>query len=455
MDRPVAVRPHLTWDRPVRIGCTGPVTSVLRCPVVVGRAGELAEVRRLVAAAASGRGGALAVVGEAGVGKTRLLDAAASAATDAGLLVLSGRAVQGGGSYRAIAEAVVGRLDAPAVRRSAAVRPYRAALDALFTGGARPAAGPSPTPRSCSGRACCASCAPSPRHNPRRAACCGWRTCTGPTRTPSRSSSTSRRPSRDRPVLVAVSTRDEPAEAAATARLRALPGITTVHLRRLRRTRCRRARGGLPRRAAAAAGGRPGPARAVGRPAVPRGGAARRARPGRSADPRGAGRAPASMSSTRPGARSCAPPPSSAPTRTGACSLRSAASRTPTSCARCAALSTSGWWSGRTQARCGGRTRSPATPCSRPCCPRSGRRSPRGPRRCWPSVRARTTSHVLRSCSPRRAARRTRRRAAAIWPAGPRAGVRCTPRTRCSPAPPRRPDQLSMRRSSPRSSESG
>ncbi|WP_425564173.1 AAA family ATPase, partial [Pseudonocardia zijingensis] len=48
--------------------------SVQRCPVVVGRAGELALVRRLVAAAAAGRGGALVVHGEAGIGKTALLE---------------------------------------------------------------------------------------------------------------------------------------------------------------------------------------------------------------------------------------------------------------------------------------------------------------------------------------------------------------------------------------------
>ena len=239
----------------VRIGCTGAVTSVLRCPVVVGRAGELAEVRRLVAAAAAGRGDALAVVGEAGVGKTRLLDATASAATDAGLLVLSGRAVQGGGSYRAIAEAVVGRLDAPAVRRSAAVRPYRAALDALFTGGAGPAAGaPVADPAVVLGegllRVVCALAAP-------HAGCLlrledlHW--ADEDTLAVVEYLATA---AANRPVLIALSTRDEPAEAAVTARLRALPGITTVHLRRLREP-------DVAALAAASRGGRPLPPEAV------------------------------------------------------------------------------------------------------------------------------------------------------------------------------------------------
>lgn len=208
------------------------MTSVLRCPVVVGRAGELAQVRRLVAAAASGRGGVLAVLGEAGVGKTRLLDAAASAAADAGLLVLGGRAVQGGGSYRAIAEAVVGRLDAPAVRGSAAVRPYLPALDALVTGGAGPASGvPAADPAVVLGEGvlrivrvladaytgCLLRLEDLHWADEDTLAILGYLAAAVA----------------DRPVLVAVSCRDEPAEAAVAARLRALPGTTTVHLRRL------------------------------------------------------------------------------------------------------------------------------------------------------------------------------------------------------------------------------
>jgi DNA-binding CsgD family transcriptional regulator len=232
--------------------CTDAVTTVLRCPVIVGRAEELAEARRLVAAAASGRGGALAVVGEAGVGKTRLLDAAASAATDAGLLVLGGRAVQGGGSYRAIAEAVVGRLDAPAVRGSAAVRPYRAALDALVTGGAGVADGADPAVVLGEGvlRVVCALAAG-------RAGCLlrlddlHWADEDTLAVVEYLAVAV-----RDRPVLVAVSSRDEPAEAAATARLRALPGITTVHLRRLGEP-------DVADVAAACLGGRPLPPEAV------------------------------------------------------------------------------------------------------------------------------------------------------------------------------------------------
>ncbi len=107
--------------------------AVIRSPAVVGRAAELATVRRVVAAAGTGRGAVLLVCGQAGIGKSRLLAEAAARATDAGLVVLSGRAVQGGGTYRAIAEAVIGWLDAPVVRTSAALRPYRAALNSLVS----------------------------------------------------------------------------------------------------------------------------------------------------------------------------------------------------------------------------------------------------------------------------------------------------------------------------------
>lgn len=122
---------------------TGPGTAVLtgvdavagrvvRSPVVVGRAAELATARGLVDAVAAGRGGALLVAGEAGIGKTRLLDEVAARAREHGLPVLSGRAVQGGGTFRAVAGAVIGLLDDPARTREPALRPYRTALARLL-----------------------------------------------------------------------------------------------------------------------------------------------------------------------------------------------------------------------------------------------------------------------------------------------------------------------------------
>jgi len=61
---------------------------------LVGRTGEIGEIERAVAAAREGEMRALAVVGEAGIGKSALLDAAAAAAERAGMTVLRGRAAE-------------------------------------------------------------------------------------------------------------------------------------------------------------------------------------------------------------------------------------------------------------------------------------------------------------------------------------------------------------------------
>jgi hypothetical protein len=95
---------------------------------LVGRAAELDRLRRLVTAAAGGHGGTALLLGEAGIGKTRLLDETATAASDVGLAVLRGAAVDGAGAYRAVAEAVR-RLDAPV--HAPELRPYLPALGRL------------------------------------------------------------------------------------------------------------------------------------------------------------------------------------------------------------------------------------------------------------------------------------------------------------------------------------
>ncbi|MFD0686192.1 ATP-binding protein [Actinomadura fibrosa] len=107
------------------------------CGAMVGRDAELAAVTELVDGARDRRGGTLLVAGEAGVGKTRLLAEAARHADGAGLLVLTGRAVEGGGAYRPLAEALVGHLRAADARAAEALggpelRPYRAALGRLL-----------------------------------------------------------------------------------------------------------------------------------------------------------------------------------------------------------------------------------------------------------------------------------------------------------------------------------
>ena len=77
----------------------------VRCPEVVGREAEVDRLQARVAALATGRGGVVAVVGDAGTGKSRLVQEA----IDADVLVLAGRAVPGASPlpYRPLAEALL------------------------------------------------------------------------------------------------------------------------------------------------------------------------------------------------------------------------------------------------------------------------------------------------------------------------------------------------------------
>jgi len=61
---------------------------------LVGREAELDAIGRLIGAAARGQSGLLLVRGEAGIGKTRLLDALSDKATERRFVVLRGRATE-------------------------------------------------------------------------------------------------------------------------------------------------------------------------------------------------------------------------------------------------------------------------------------------------------------------------------------------------------------------------
>jgi DNA-binding CsgD family transcriptional regulator len=110
----------------------------VRSPVLVGRRSELGTVDALLDSVGRGHGGLLLVQGEAGIGKSRLLAEAAARARRRGLLTLLGRAVEGGGTYRAVAEALAGAVVDDGLAQRAEVRPYRAALGRLIAGWARP-----------------------------------------------------------------------------------------------------------------------------------------------------------------------------------------------------------------------------------------------------------------------------------------------------------------------------
>ncbi len=112
--------------------------SPLRSPVLVGRRRELATVTALLDGLRRGHGGVALVVGEAGIGKSRLLAEAVARARRLGLVALRGRAVEGGGAYRAVAEALAGRLRDGRLAERDDLRPYRAALSRLVPGWARP-----------------------------------------------------------------------------------------------------------------------------------------------------------------------------------------------------------------------------------------------------------------------------------------------------------------------------
>jgi DNA-binding NarL/FixJ family response regulator len=100
---------------------------------LVGRDDELDHLHRLVDGMhASGIGRMVLVVGEAGIGKSRLVREVAAASQDAGVVVLFGRAVPSGEAYRPLIEALAGALRGRRLPSDEALRPYLPALAALL-----------------------------------------------------------------------------------------------------------------------------------------------------------------------------------------------------------------------------------------------------------------------------------------------------------------------------------
>src|SRR4051794_36925187 len=102
------------------------VNAVPTSPALLERDAELGVIGSLVGRASAGEGGLVVVEGEAGVGKTELLRAAAEQGHEAGLGVLRAR---GSELDRAFAFGVVRQL----LEREVAAAPE------LLTGGAEPA----------------------------------------------------------------------------------------------------------------------------------------------------------------------------------------------------------------------------------------------------------------------------------------------------------------------------
>jgi predicted ATPase len=103
------------------------------------------ELSALVGAALSGPGGLTLVSGEAGSGKTRLLDEVAVRAHAAGARVLRGHAVPGAGPFRPLAQALAGAA-APALADEPRLAPFRAVLARILPAWAATTADPGPGP---------------------------------------------------------------------------------------------------------------------------------------------------------------------------------------------------------------------------------------------------------------------------------------------------------------------
>ena len=101
----------------------------------VAREAELGVLGRAAGECRDGGGSALAVAGEAGVGKSRLLAEASRRAAGAGMLVLRGRAAAGAGQapFRAMAEALAGGLRERAVPGTS-LRSFAPALAHMLPG---------------------------------------------------------------------------------------------------------------------------------------------------------------------------------------------------------------------------------------------------------------------------------------------------------------------------------
>jgi DNA-binding CsgD family transcriptional regulator len=100
---------------------------------LVGRSDERDYLHRLVdGSQATAVSPMVLVVGEAGVGKSRLLREVASDARDAGVTVLWGRAVRSGEAYRPLVEALTAALRNAALPTGDGLRPYLPVLAAVL-----------------------------------------------------------------------------------------------------------------------------------------------------------------------------------------------------------------------------------------------------------------------------------------------------------------------------------
>ncbi|MGX7824490.1 AAA family ATPase [Actinokineospora sp. 24-640] len=115
-----------------------------RASTLVGREGEVDRLTGLLDEARSGRGGAAFVVGEPGIGKSRLAAEAVRRAMDAGMVVLRGRASATGPTvpFRPLTEALLSLVRRGVPLPDAALGPYRPILGRLVPEWSMGEAGP-------------------------------------------------------------------------------------------------------------------------------------------------------------------------------------------------------------------------------------------------------------------------------------------------------------------------
>jgi hypothetical protein len=123
---------------------------------MIGRASEQVLLRDLLDQARSGHGQFLMIIGEPGVGKSMLLNTLSAYAREADVTVLSGRAVDGAGTFRPLAEAMMPSLRAGTLADAPQPRPTGPRWgDCCPTGGRHRFRRPASTPSWCWAKGCC------------------------------------------------------------------------------------------------------------------------------------------------------------------------------------------------------------------------------------------------------------------------------------------------------------
>ena len=113
------------------------------CPVLIGRSAEMRALTEQLDAAGQGKGGAVFVTGDPGVGKSRLAREAIALAASRGYFVLTGRATESAVPvpFRPLTEALMGAARSGVVPDVPGLSDYRAALGTLVPEWSRPGDG--------------------------------------------------------------------------------------------------------------------------------------------------------------------------------------------------------------------------------------------------------------------------------------------------------------------------